>query len=98
RSKRDWSSDVCSSDLLDCLVVEAEVENRLHHSRHRDGGARTHRDEQGILRVAEPLLRDALQMLEVPIDFGAECGGERAVFEVLDTQLCGEGESGRDRQ
>ena len=85
-------------ETFDRPVVEAEVENRLHHSRHRDGGARTHRDEQGILAVAEPLFRDALEVLQVPIDFGAQCGRKRAVFEVRDAELGGERESGRDRQ
>src|SRR6267378_6571687 len=32
------------------------------------------------------------------IDFSAECGGKGAVFEVCDTQLGGDRESGRDRQ
>ena len=35
------------------LVVEAEVEDRFHHAGHRDSAARSHRDEQWIVRIAE---------------------------------------------
>ncbi len=83
---------------LDRLVVEAEVENRLHHARHRDGGARTHRDQQRILGVAEPLLSDALQMLQVPIDLGAERGRKCPFGDVGDAEFGGDRKAGRDGQ
>ena len=37
-------------------------------------------------------------MLQVAVDFGAECGGKGAVFEVRDAQLGGDREAGRDGQ
>ena len=37
------------------VVVQAEVEDRVHHAGHRDGRPRAHRDEQGVARVAEAL-------------------------------------------
>ena len=37
------------------LVVEAEVQDRVHHARHRGAGARSNGDQQGIARFAEPL-------------------------------------------
>ena len=35
------------------FVVQAQVEDRVHHARHRAGRAATDRDQQRILRVAE---------------------------------------------
>ena len=34
-------------------VVEAEVEDRVHHARHREHGARAHADEQRLVGIAE---------------------------------------------
>ncbi len=86
------------NETVDRPVVEAEVENRLHHPRHRDRRARAHGDEQRILRVAKPLLGDALEVLQVAIDFSAQRRGKGAFFEVGDAQLGGEGEARRDGQ
>src|SRR6266513_4917533 len=63
RSKRDWSSDVCSSDLR--LVGEAEVEDRLHHAGHGGARARTDGDEERTLRVAEFQSAGGLELDEV---------------------------------
>ena len=38
---------------FDGLVVEAEIEHRIHHARHRGARARAHRYEQRIVDVAE---------------------------------------------
>ena len=38
---------------LDGLIVEAEIEHRVHHARHRGAGARAHRHEQRIVHIAE---------------------------------------------
>ena len=81
---------------FDGLIVEAQVQNGLHHPRHRDGGARADRDEQRIPRVAQSLARDFFQLLQVAIDFGAERRGERAFFEIGDAELGGDREAGRD--
>ena len=35
------------------LVVEAQVEDGVHHPRHGDGGSAPHRGEEGILLVTE---------------------------------------------
>ena len=40
---------------LDRVVVQAEVEDGVHHARHRLAGAGAHRHEQRVLRVAEAL-------------------------------------------
>ena len=44
-------------------VVQAEVEDGVHHPGHRELGAAAHRDQQGVLRVAEAL---ADGLLEAP--------------------------------
>ena len=80
------------------LIVEAQVQNRLHHSRHRNGGARAHRHEQRIPRVAESLARHLLEMFQVTIDFGAKRRRERALVEIRDAEFGGDREAGRDRK
>ena len=46
---------------LDRLVVEAEVENGVHHPRHRELGSRPHRHQKGVARVADPLAHRLLE-------------------------------------
>ena len=41
-------------ERLDRLVVQSEVEDRVHHPRHGELRARSDGDEEGIRRVAEP--------------------------------------------
>jgi hypothetical protein len=48
---------------LDRVVVQPEIEDRVHHPRHRDGRARAHRHEQGVVVRAERL---AGLLLEAP--------------------------------
>ena len=47
---------------LDALIVEAEIENRVHHARHGKLRARAHAYQQRILALAEFL---ALQLLQL---------------------------------
>ena len=54
------------------FVVQAEVEDRVHHPGHRDGGARAHRDEERILGVSEALARLLLEGAHVPVDLLVE--------------------------
>src|SRR5207249_5748309 len=56
RSKRDWSSDVCSSDLVDLVLVEVgRLRLRL---------ADQHQQALGLLLALLPLrLRQALRLL-----------------------------------
>ena len=49
----------------DGQIREADVEDRVHHPGHRYGGARADRDEQRVVRVAEALVRPALEPLHV---------------------------------
>ena len=85
-----------SDQPFDRLVIQAEVQDRLHHPRHRDRGPRAYRHEQRILGVAEALLGDALQMLQVAIDLGAECRRKRSLGDVRDAEPGGDRKAGRD--
>ena len=57
-------------EALDRLIVEAEIEHRIHHARHRGARARAHRDEQRIGGIAE-LPSDRL------LDLGQRGGAQR---------------------
>ena len=43
-------------------IVQAEVQNRIHHARHGDTRARPHRHQQRIGRIAKAFPRDRLNM------------------------------------
>jgi hypothetical protein len=62
---------------LDGLVVEAEVEHRIHHARHRRARARADRDEQRIGRIAEFLAGYRFDMRDAVGDFGRRLSGMR---------------------
>jgi hypothetical protein len=61
------------------LVVEAEVEDRVHHPGHGDRRARAHGHEQRVLRVAEALAGPAFEGVDVPVDLGGEAVGQLVV-------------------
>src|SRR5215469_8389970 len=80
---------------LDALIVEAKVEDRVHHARHGELGAGSNAHQQGILALAELL---ALQLFEsrqrlfhLAIDFRRDI----AFAHVLPTGLGLNGEAGR---
>ena len=57
---------------LDRLVVEAEVQHRVHHARHRHARARADRDQQRVFGIAEALFRHRLDMRDAIGDFVAQ--------------------------
>ena len=57
---------------LDGHVVHAEVQNRIHHTRHRRAGARTHRDQQRHGLVTEAHVRELLDVFHRTLHFGAQ--------------------------
>ena len=81
------------------FVVEAEVEDGVHHARHRGAGARTHRNQQRIGGVAEHMagrLADRRQRL---VDLAGEFGRIGAPVGVkVGADFGGDGEAGGDRQ
>ena len=50
-------------EAVDGLVVQTEVQNRVHHAGHRHGSAGADRDEQRVFRIAN-LLSDAVLKIE----------------------------------
>ena len=81
-------------ETLDAAVVEAEVEDGVHHPRHRELGAGAHADEQRVGGVAE----GAAHRLLEPLDVGGDLVGEPrrpATFHVRPACIGGDGEPGR---
>jgi hypothetical protein len=86
-------------DRGDGRVVEAEVEHRVHHARHRGAGAGAHRDEKRILRIAEGAAGKPSDEGEGGLDLGLKIVGiGAAVVVVIGADLGGDGEAGRHRQ
>ena len=52
-------------ERLDDLLVEAEVENRIHHARHRRARAGADRNEKRVLGVAELLPGGLLELVDI---------------------------------
>ena len=55
-------------ERVDDRLVEAEVEDRIHHARHRGARAGPDRDKERILRIAELLARRLLKLPNVLLD------------------------------
>ena len=45
------------------LVVQTQVQNGIHHTRHRSTGTRTYGNQQGILGIAELAVHQVLDVL-----------------------------------
>ena len=65
-------------ESADGLVVQAEVEDRVHHPGHRDRRSGANRDEERVLRIAELLAGLLLEPGEVLVDLVAEPVGQLA--------------------
>ncbi len=84
---------------LDGLVVEADVEHRVHHAGHGHARAGTHGHQQGVARVAERAAHQALHAAQVELDLLGQLGRELAAELVeLGADLGGDGEAGGDGQ
>ncbi len=79
-------------EALDRDVVETEVEDRVHHPRHRDRGARAYGDEQRVAVVAEALPGLLLESRDVLRDLLVEPVGQAALAHVRPAGV------GRDRE
>jgi hypothetical protein len=83
---------------LDRLVVQAQVEDRVHHPRHRHGGARADGHEERVVRVGEPLPGRLLESAQVLLDLLLEPGRKPlARAHVRDARLGRDREAGGDR-
>ena len=83
----------------DDLLVQAEVEDGVHHTRHGRPGAGAHGNQQRIPGISELFTGDLLQLEDIFVDLGADLGGDlSAVFIVSGAGLCGDGEALGHRQ
>ena len=84
-------------EALDGVIVEAEVEDGVHHARHGERSAGANGDEQRVLGVAELLAHALLEVLAVLVDLVEDAlRPDVARAGVGDAGLAGDGESGRD--
>ena len=63
---------------LDALVIQAQVQHRVHHPRHRERGARADRDQQRVAGVAQAAAHPLLELLQVAGDLLQHAVGELA--------------------
>ena len=80
------------------LVVEADVEDRLHHPGHRELRARADRDQQRPVGLAEGAADLPLERGEVLAHLVGEAVGQVAVLEVGPARVGADDEPRRDRQ
>ena len=87
------------NETLNGVVVEAQVEDRVHHAGHGKRSARAHRHEQRIGGVAELFAAAGLEVCLGGNDL-IECafGPDVAGTGVLDTGLAGNGKATGNRQ
>ena len=76
------------------LVGNAEVEHRVHHSRHRFAGPGPDRYEKWVGRVAQPLPRLSLERRQGLVDLFLDLRKQLATIQIGDACLRGHGESG----
>ena len=86
-------------EALDGIVIEAQVEDRVHHAGHGERSARTNRHEQRVVGVTELLAAAGLEVRLGSNDL-IECvfGPDVAGTGVLDTGLAGNGKATGNRQ
>ena len=83
---------------FDNLIVEAQVQDGVHHARHGSSGAGTDRNQQRVVLVAKLFAGQLLQLSQIlkdlRLDFRADL---LAVLIVLGAGLSGDGEALRNR-
>ena len=81
------------------LIVQAEIQNCLHHSGHGARRTRAHADKQRVTRISQLLSREFFQTLKILFHFGPQIFGIFAVMlKVIVASLGSDRESGRNRQ
>ena len=84
---------------LDGPVVQAQVENRVHHAGHRELRARPDRHEERVVVGAERGARGLLELLEMLGDLAIDRGRDPGFFPVVDAADVGRNrEAGRHGQ
>src|SRR5215207_6334550 len=79
---------------LDRHIIQAQVKNGFHHTRHRDRGPRTDRYQQRIVSVTQVLAGGGLQPLQRVLHLGLETLGKLSAFEVMNADVAGESKTG----
>jgi hypothetical protein len=86
-----------SRQALNGLLVQPQVEDGVHHARHREGRARADGDKQRVLRVAELLPRLGLDGAQAVNDLLPHPFGEVLAVRVVGVARLGrDDEAGRD--
>ena len=78
------------------VIVEAEVQDGLHHAWHRDCGTAAHRHEQRVLFAAKFLAGGGLEPLQCSLHLGTETGRKGPRLEIGLAHGRGNREPGRD--
>ena len=80
------------------LVVQAEIQNRIHHAGHGELRARAHADQQRILALAQFLSLQVFELLERRFHLAVDFLRHAVVPHVLATGLGLDREARRHRQ
>ena len=81
----------------DRLVVHSEIQDGIHHARHRIARARAHAHQKRILIAAELRPHRLFQTRHLFLHVLPESPGKRVLFQVIDANLRGDGETRRHR-
>ncbi|CAB4822089.1 unannotated protein [freshwater metagenome] len=84
-------------ETLHALVIESEVEDRVHHAWHRELGTRANADEQRVVGIAKLTLHGLFKFGDVRLDFGVDALGPTA-HHVVTASISANGEARRNRQ
>ena len=87
-----------TGQCFDAFVVEAEIQNRIHHARHGKLRTRAHADQQWILPFTQLLPLQILQAMQRGIHLAINFRGSLALTHVLAARLGLNREAGRHRQ
>ena len=80
------------------LVRQADVEDRVHHARHRELRTGPDADQQRVSRVTELAAHRRLKLPEVLGDLAVQLGGRASVAQEGAAGFGGNNEPGRDRK
>ena len=84
---------------LDGGVVQAEIEHRIHHARHRGAGAGADGDEQRLVGIAEAAAGERTYLIQGGLYLAGElCRVGLAILVVIGANFRGDGEAGGHRE
>ncbi len=87
-----------SGEALGNLVIDAKVQNRVHHARHGGSGTGAYGHQQGIGGVAQLLAGDLFQLAQIGLDLLLNLRGDGAsILIITGAGLGSDGEALGDR-